>query len=243
VCYVRATDALGSEWGNYQEYVGPGATYTNTVLRIIGGKPAGVSSASLLIEGGRIDFASAKDAAGDAWNPVVSVYDGFQINPTAAGLMEVMGNPAVAFSDDSGGTYKLLYVRANDAAGTDWPETFIEVTSVDGASYAQTSMVFADGNPAILHTWWGGAIYVRSTDMYGNEWDSPTDLANMSARSSMTLIGHNPAVAIETGGELPHALIYRRAVDPTGTEWGDTVTVVSSEGEGVVGGGGRICLA
>ncbi|MCD6282168.1 PKD domain-containing protein [bacterium] len=243
VCYVRATDALGSAWGEYQEYAGDGATYTNNLLQIVGGKPAGVSSVSFMIKGGRIDFASAEDSAGDVWNAVVSVYDDFQIKPTAAGLMDVMGNPAIAFSNDDTENYKLLYVRANDSAGTDWPETYVEVASLENASYAQTSMVFADGNPAILHTWWTGAIYVRSKDMYGNEWDTPTDLATMSARSSMTLIGNNPAVAIETGGELPHALIYRRALDPAGASWGDPVTVVSSEGEGVVGSGGRICLA
>ena len=174
---------------------------------------------------------------------MVSVYDDFQIKPTAAGLMDVMGHPAVAFSNDDTENYKLLYVRANDSAGTDWPEAYVEVASLENASYAQTSMVFADGKPAILHTWWTGAIYVRSKDMYGNEWDTPTDLASMSARSSMTLIGNNPAVAMETGGELPHALIYRRALDPAGASWGDPVTVVSSEGEGVVGSGGRICLA
>lgn len=100
-------------------------------------------------------------------------------------------------------------------------------------------MVFADGNPAILHTWWGGAIYVRSIDMYGNEWGEPIELANMAARSWMTLIGHNPAVAIETGGELPHTLIYRRALDPAGASWGDPVTV----DDDVVGTSGRICLA
>jgi len=244
VCYVRATDELGSAWGDYQEYAESGTFYDNTMLRLVGGKPAGVSSVSAMIEGGSICFASAQDSAGDIWNPVVTVYDGFNIKPTAAGLMDVMGHPALAFSnDDPGGNCKLLYVRANDSSGADWPATFIEVAPVGIASYAQTSMVFADGNPAVLHTWWGGAIYVRSRDMYGDEWDTPIDLAGMSARSSMTLIGHNPAVAIETGGELPHALIYRRALDPSGEEWGDVVTVVSSEGEGVVGSGGRICLA
>jgi len=245
VCYVRATDALGSEWGEYQEYAGDGAAYTNNILRIVGGKPAGVSSVSFMIGGGRIDFASAQDAAGDNWNSVKEVYDGFSVNPTAAGLLEVVGRPAIAFSnDDYSGNCKLLFVRANNADGTDWPTDFIEVAEgISGASYAQTSMVFADGNPAIFHTWWGGAIYVRAKNEFGNEWGEPTDFSNMSARSSMTLIGHNPAVAIETGGELPHALIYRRALDPAGEGWDDIITVVSSDGEGVVGSGGRICLA
>jgi len=244
VCYVRATDTLGTAWGVYQEYANTGATYTNTMLRIVGGKPAGVCSTSFMIEGGHIDFASAQDAAGDVWNSVTTVYGDFNIGPTAPGLMEVMGRPAVAFSsDDYSEDCKLFYFRAENAEGTEWPETPVKVANMSNPSYAQSSMVFADGNPAILHTWWGGAIYVRSLDMYGNEWGTPTDLSHMSARSSMTLIGHNPAVAIETGGELPHTLIYRRALNPAGTEWDDTVTVVNDEGEGVVGSQGRICLA
>ncbi|MBU1078738.1 MAG: cation:proton antiporter, partial [Spirochaetes bacterium] len=62
-----------------------------------------------MIGGGRIDFASTQDPVGDVWNPVIPVYSDFQINPTAAGLMEVMGRPALAFSnDDYSGNCKLL---------------------------------------------------------------------------------------------------------------------------------------
>jgi PKD repeat protein len=245
VCYVRAKDNAGLQWEDYRALPGSNGFYSNNMMRIIAGNPAVASSVgSMIPEYGRIDFARAQDPVGDAWNSVVLVYDGFQTHATAPGLMEVAGRPALAFSNDYSENCKLLYVRAEDAAGKDWPTDFSEVAEgLSSSSYAQTSMVFAEGNPAILHTWWDGAIYVRSSDIYGNEWGTPFDIAYMSSRSSMTLIGHNPAVAIETGGELPHALIYRLALDPAGAEWGDVVTVVSDEGEGVVGSGGRICLA
>ncbi|OPX23272.1 MAG: hypothetical protein B1H03_02105 [Planctomycetales bacterium 4484_113] len=242
---VRAKDAVGAEWGECHNQTGAIGIYSNNLMCIVAGKPAVASSVGYMIEGGRIAFCRAQDEAGSIWGVAHKVWDGFTIAPTAPGVCEVDGYPAVAFSNDDLEDCKLLYMRATCVEGCTWPLTPTVVTSLSGSSNAQSSMIIADGKPAILHTWWGGTIFVRALDTLGESWGEPMDITQqkMGVRSSMALIGGNPAVAIEIGGELPHELVFRRALNADGSQWDDVVTVVSLEAGGVVGTGGRICLA
>jgi hypothetical protein len=142
--------------------------------------------------------------------------------PTSFSGLEVAGNPAVFFTSQG----KLLYYRANDAAGTDWGDPVVAAPFT--ASF--TSAAIVGGNPAVLFHSSGNAQYVRATDALGTAWGDVEflNLASFEADApvSLVVVDGQPAALFEVivAGNA-NRVFYLRASDALGTTWDPSQTV------------------
>lgn len=147
--YVRATQADGAAWGT-PVVIDDGSTKGNFAsLEVVGGRPAIAYYEYLgMGNGARLMYVRALDANGGAWGTPQALD-----TETGAGtgswisMAIIGGKPAVSYANDQ--TANLMYVRAQDAAGTAWgaPEV------VDGTGYVggYTSLAELHGKPAISY--------------------------------------------------------------------------------------------
>jgi len=137
-------------------------------------------------------------------------------------LREVDGRPAIAHQEDSG---DLLYVRANDANGTSWPDPVSVSTSVSHS--ISLSMEIVNGNPGISFVD-NTLMFVRASNSVGSAWGTVkvVDAGTLNANSSLAIVNGNPSIAFEeTGSE---DLKFVRATDNDGDTWGVVVDVYTN---------------
>ncbi len=217
---ANATDGFSAQAAFASTRVdGRGVTGHDASLAVIGGRPAIAYRSE---SEGDLLFARALDPAGSAWPAEASIVTvaGFGIDDAGryASLAEVGGRPAIAYYDGSSGD--LMFVRANDGAGTDWPNA----TTVDGQFGNvgwHASLAVVGGVPAISYISpnTGELMYAEALDAEGASWQSDAVEGAIGAPRSFTSLidlGGEPAIAtVQTGagGGL-------RFVSRAGAAWG-----------------------
>ena len=152
----------------------------------------------------------------------------------------VNGNPAFMYVVDTGDTESIYYLRANDALGTDWPDTPVLVA--DSLELPDARMlVLADGTPAVFFTKEPDGDFIErlyfasATDTNGSGWnaavqaDTATKQPNRLAEG---LFGGYPAAAFGAQGsdvgDDHFGLRYVQATDAAGTAWGNSLYISAS---------------
>jgi PKD repeat protein len=184
---------------------------------------------------------------------------------SGATLVMVNGRPAIFYfidGDDSGDD--LYYVRADDSKGTSWTAPPALVAAVYEGTYLSGMEVrFLGGNPAIMYVGEPNTEdlqLIRALDEEGDDWATAVTLPvgpdYWHGDFGFEVIEGLPAVVYQTvdlsapEGEIGEWLMYMRAADSNGTDWGTPVEIASyvdffPTGEGILGaadGGPVVCL-
>jgi len=216
--YVRATDAMGTTWG--EPVVVDNEVVASPSLTVVNGRPA------IAYYGGEdheLMYARANDANGDSWGEPLAVAEArFRDSQQVLSLVVVSGNPAMAYEGNE--PDGLAYVRALDANGDSWGSPVL-VAYMYMANY--NSMAVINGRPAISYTSYEHIEdnyllkYVRALDGGGNTWGFPIALERMDpVKSSLAEINGNPAISYAGYLDDMPILKYVRALDANGSAWG-----------------------
>lgn len=217
--YVQAVDADGQGWGT-PLLLGTQAGYFNS-MTIVDGNPAISTCASFA--GGALMYVRAVDPDGTLWGPLLVAHGA--TSDTYSSLAVVNGLPAISYYDGTAGT--ASYIMAADVNGITWGLP----TTVHAAGSGSTTLLIANGNPAV--GFWdelGSYGFSRSSDQLGLSWAPEAQIfaANGSqSSSSFTLVDNYPAAALydQNNGILE----YCRANDENGNGWG-TVKEIDAAG-------------
>jgi len=169
-----------------------------------------------------------------SWNAPVQVPDhrgsGGSIG-TFNSMAIVDGKPAIATVDVTHNG--VWYIRANDAAGTDWnAPMMVRTPSIDGN---HLSLAVIDGLPAIAY-YNGDLMFVRANDVNGTSWSEPVVVdanGNAGKFASLETVNGTPAIAYRD--DTNNRVRYVRALDAQGTTWGAPVFPE------LLQGGGQYC--
>ncbi len=192
----------------------------------IGGCPAVAYQSD---EDGSLKFMRASDAFGLTWNAPVTVITN-RTSGTENALMEFNGAPVIAYvyaRDFSGGD--LMFIRAWDAAGTNWAAPLAIDTNVeDHAVYPSICQV--ENRPAVSYCQKGKLAYARADDDYGSNWVRETVFTNVNSGlfSSLEVVNGNPAIAFYDDTATTDYVKYIRATDTYGDDWWSFATTVAT---------------
>ncbi len=168
----RASHADGDAWADPVSTIASRATMEMS-LAIVGGFPAVSFYDPINYD---LVYVRATDAGGTTWDTPVTLDNGASSDSRGrySTLLVVDGRPAVAYYNTASG--ELMYVRANDASGADWPTP--QVVDTDGNNGRFASMCIVDGKPAIAYQNWtnNNLRYVRANDAAGTSWGTPLTL-------------------------------------------------------------------
>ena len=139
-------------------------------------------------------------------------------------LLLVNGNPAMAAYDGTRGS--LLFIRATNAAGTEWaPPVPVDIIGNVGL---WISMQIVNGNPAISYydATNRDLKYVRATNATGTAWAAPVTIdttGNVGQYTSLQVVKGYPAISYYdfTNEDLK----YVSATDSNGFAWAAPVTI------------------
>ena len=226
--YVRATDPLGSSWGEPVTVALQGDNFCNS-LAVVNGRPAIAYYRRL--DPPMLQYVRAEDAYGSVWGAPVELAEAWVGTGEDWGLdlIVVDGRPAIAYESEHFG---VSYTRALDADGANWG-TAQELSQIVGNASNNCAMVVAGGRPAICYwdDYWQYLRWLRAEDESGSSWGTPITIRQFpsptSGRIYLAEISGHPAISCcwavnDTGG-----LIYQRASDADGTTWEDPVMVDS----------------
>ncbi len=171
---------------------------------------------------GRLQFCSAQDGFGAAWNSPLLIDTAAHI--WLPGLVDCAGHPAIVctaqLSDDKDtSTYEQRFYRALDPSGLDWPAS----TILSQEKAFKVCPAIVDGLPAYAYTVEEGALYYRrALDAQGSAWDSPQKLADEGMDyTQLAVINGKPLVS----GDNSNKVMSIHAADSTGSSWGEMQTV------------------
>ncbi|MEZ5336886.1 MAG: hypothetical protein R3F46_01355 [bacterium] len=155
VGYVRATDADGTAWSSGTTFIVPERSGFSLFLRDLGGVPAMVYDTD---NTGNTYWRLGMDADGGSWNDPVLIYKSDLIDDPGSqpvGLVLLDGKPAVLV--DQYNANRLVFVRADDAAGTGWgaPEHVCNTQEFSG----QSELLELGGVPSFLYVSGGKLIF------------------------------------------------------------------------------------
>lgn len=229
--FVRATSATGAAWQTQIQadstfgsgrYLSLDFAYTTDFF------PAIASSSWF---DSNLYFAYAQDVSGDAWNPAVTVDEGVGQGYPSLHRVNVEGvaYPAIAYFDVP--NESLLFIRANDSAGSTWGTPAV-VDSATGDYFSNIRLLFHAGKPVIMY--WDmdpmGLKLAVADDEGGTAWsefhtinaiDYPT-----ARGQDMAIINGNLCVAYTVSGPLVgEDLVYRRNTGPGYGDWSAAETV------------------
>jgi hypothetical protein len=202
----------------------------------LGGKPA-IVAVEQVASGSdyryRVVIYSAKDVNGFSWYPPVSIFEHPNLNvglDVRAAVID--GMPAVAILPDTLAPQRdLLYARALDAEGQQWPSLMVvpNSTMFDGDL---GELAEVDQNAALLWTDLSNpapaanVVYKISRDADGVEWRDNVVWpgTNNDRAFGLMVAGGNPALGYYTENAI-RKIYYRRATDILGSAWGSEVLV------------------
>jgi len=222
--YVRATNPNGTAWGTPILADSGGSIGHYNSLAVVNGNPAisywDASNSAL-------KYVRATDPDGTTWAPAVSL-DVLGSVGQYTSLAVVDGNPAISYWDAT--NFDLKYVRALDANGSSWPAS----VAVDAAgSVGQyTSLGVVNGNPAIAYYDSSNTClkYIRASTSTGSAWANPAVSldtgGNVGHYPSLVIVNGAPAISYYNVGGAH--LKYIRATDANGTAWGGALTLDSA---------------
>jgi hypothetical protein len=209
--YLQAVDNLGSQWRDSIVVVTNVVNADPYALSEIGGKPAIIYRDST-----NLNFIIGADVNGDAWQAPNTVFAGPNIG--YASLAEVNGKPAVAHN--GGIPESVRYTRALDNDGNAWGLSIV----VTNTGHKIVGLAVVGGNPAVALN---GPRFFRALDQDGATWGKGVTLGTFAIFLSFEVVNGNPAFAYETDENHPEVdmrnkILYQRAMDPSGTNWGVT---------------------
>lgn len=165
-----AADSNGSVWGPVVsiDSVPVNGFFGGIDLELIGGAPmitAGINGADYLHAG----CYRALDAGGSDWAALQTLITS-QYGRTT--LQIALDRPALALGSQSSNS-ALLYLRANDSAGTDWPAQPQQL--LPAGQGGTCTMAIVSGTPAICFKSVAGGVlkYIQAVDAEGASWFSP----------------------------------------------------------------------
>ena len=145
-------------------------------------------------------------------------------------LSIVDGHPAVGYSVGlhTGGS-QLRFKRANDADGLVWDTSPVTVTTSGMQQWftgQYNSLAVINGAPAISCS--GSLNYYRALDPVGSEWDTAVIVAEDIVPRFTSLLEANGSPAIAYYDSYLNQVEYVRALDGTGSVWGEPLTLCDS---------------
>jgi PKD repeat protein len=200
---VTAANTDGTAWGPVEviQSVPASGFFSGIDVNFIDGTPlvsAGVSDQSGTYAG----CFRALDSNGESWG-------GFQtLVPTQYGRTTIevaLDRPAMAIGSQVSNS-ALLFIRANDSAGTDWPAQPLELQPPGQGGTC--SMAIVSGAPAVcFKSVTGGALkFIRALDSEGAAWDTPQVIEASAQISDYTSLansnGHPVVVFCDNSGKL-----------------------------------------
>lgn len=231
--YIRALDSDGTTWDAPVEITA--GSFGIPGLAVIGGNPAVAYQTS----GGVLAYRRATDAQGASWGTPIDVDALTPGAGTTAELLEIAGNPAIAYLSAGMGpnTQPAKYIRADDALGGAWSATPIvlnpEYAAGDDARYMSFAII--GSNPAVAYNWvssaGAGTRYVRATDVNGAAWGAPIDVPGtgyvndgsvMLRNVDLADLGGLPGIVYfidGLGDPTNSATYFADAQDVDGTNW------------------------
>ncbi len=235
--FVLSMDENGESWGMPSQAFPATGSFpgSNNRLVVVKGNPAIGTSVGFMIESGAIRYSRASDYQGTGWEEPFEVWNRGMVNPPPFGFCVVEGYPAMAIpEDDFSGSGELLFYRALNADGKDWPtDPVIAGQDVVTSLIASCDMTIVmtgtlEPRPAVLLSMhMDSTLFFLSSNMQGTSWEPPVKLESMSDSSALCVVQDYPAVVWRNGGELPRTLFYMRADDEKGAEWTNKVTLDS----------------
>jgi len=246
--YLRGTDRDGTSFS-------PAVTLAPVAtgwpdLAVVDGNPA----VAYCRDGNRdLEFRRADDAQGASWPVDPVVIDSTYHNAGMfCSMLVVDGNPAVAFTGESGGDEGiLLYSRATDAQGTAWGAPIeLDPGYGDGDEVLRLDFALVDGNPAVFYQYrnfnssTAGLRFVRATDATGSAWGTPVtidtwadDFSGDSRNLSLVDLNGIPGVSWywESWGVSADCIAYYcQSGDSTGSVWSSPMAISPEYVEGQV---------
>ncbi|WP_460474422.1 Ig-like domain-containing protein, partial [Emticicia fontis] len=190
--------------------------------QIVNGKPA------FVYRNANFDlmYVRANDAAGSSWGVPVTLETDTDADDTFE-LEIIDGNPAVVYS--VGGVIK--FKRAIDINGVSW-NTAVRV-SPNRSTGVYPTLSIINGKPGVAYRSGLDSLkFSIGTDAQGSSFNIPIAVVTIRAASYISLkeINGNPAISCYNGSVQD--LLYIRATNATGTNWGSVQTIQSS---GIVG--------
>jgi hypothetical protein len=184
--YVRATSPVGATWGSPLVIeVTPADDGQRICLAEINGRPAVMFARS----GTDLCYARSTDATGGAWIPGFVLGGSLNGGDTAPlALASVNGNPAVAFTRNSG-TGLLFYMRATDPDGVNTWAHYLLVASAPAGHITAPKLTVIGGIPLITYLRDDTFQYLaRGNDYAGNGWSNEQILATEGAPPDATSV-------------------------------------------------------
>lgn len=186
VYYVRALDSNGASWGTPVSVYTGSNTVSDLQIEIINDTPA---IALFETVGDEILYITSSDDTGGAWNATVTVASGRTSTNSFIDLAQVDGRPAIAYIRSSFSD-SLLYIRADNAAGSAWSASPINIYSpftTNGSHLALTTM--AD-TPVIFFEWSGANdnFWVKADNTTGSVWNFPTAFSSGNDGEELVMI-------------------------------------------------------
>lgn len=243
--FIRATNSEGSAW-NDPVVIAENITGTPG-LQVIGGNPAVTYQGD---PSGNLMYCRADDAQGTVWGTPVSVDSTTLGAGLNSELQDIAGRPAVVYLASGMDNYSqpALYIRADDALGSAWSDTPVELNPeyVTGEQARYMSFAVIDSNPAVAYNWVGefsaGVRYVRATDLLGSAWTAPVPIPGtgyepltMLRNIDLADLGGLPGVAYfmeDFGVPANSAVYFADAQDAAGSAWDELqIAFIAPAGE------------
>ena len=221
--YVRASDALGSNWPARKLLFESQDEFTGFAPRefvLLGDKLALVAGADAA--GGMVsDFLLASDAVGSSWSEPYNT--GASLDPATT---DVIVAGSLLASAKYANNQDLLYNRTLDTAALDWTDPVLvdKLEKVGGRPEILTS----DGWPAVVYydDALAGLKYRRTLDAQGTRWGAAVVLTAEAAGLHMTaVVDGRPAVLFTD--RIDGLVKLVAANDPQGRRWGLPSTITS----------------
>lgn len=224
--YVRATNSLGTAWGdpitgNPITIDTTGNVGLNTNLAVINGFPTIFYYDATR---GDLKYVRAVDNIGNTWGAAQNIDTTGTVGEYNSITTTINGYPAISYYDNKKGDLK--YATATDLSGTAWNIPITLDTAGNTGQYS--NVIIVKGNPAISYydITNTGLKYVRATDNAGNTWGTPVGF-NISGKAGqytcLEYVSGHPAMSYydQTNGKL----LYIRSSKNSGSSWGTQITV------------------
>ncbi len=223
--YVRATDATGGAWDTPVIVDQSDSVGGYPHMDIVAGRPAILHLKWPFGDNPELMYVRADDSDGASW-PAGSSLATFAVTESVTDTwsMEVInGNPAVAYSDSSGGP--LFFRRASDADGTAWNDAVQVFVS---NNQWNDLLADAEGRPCIsfYNASSGELNFARADDTTGSAWGAPIavdERSNTGWMNDLILFNGKPVIAYYSliSGDLQLAF----AATASGDSWTDLRTL------------------
>ncbi|MCK6641676.1 MAG: T9SS type A sorting domain-containing protein [Bacteroidia bacterium] len=223
--YRQATSYVGSSWL---------PTVILDSAGTVGMWPSIINTGSQVMigytQGNNVNFKiiSSTNASASAWNsPVIN--PGTFNGVANLNLININGRPGAVYIDTLP-LFKLHYALAIDPTATSWNSEYDY--ALTGSAGFYTTICEVGGTPAALSADRYGRVilYHKALDNYGQTWNPPVVIGstyNMNPRPmDINIVNGYPAACWHDDSLI--ALVYRRALDSSGTSWGPPVLVLDT---------------